>query len=82
MLFVTLWRYRQVFYYELLSKLTLFSQQVSSYLTKIAQLDNALALDDCFYLMAWMSVVLILILLISFYPLQLNPKLTYRKGNL
>ncbi|STX52431.1 multidrug resistance protein, MFS superfamily [Legionella busanensis] len=44
---------------------------------------TALALDDCFYLMAWLSVILIVILLITFYPpLRLSPQVTYHKPSL
>ncbi|KTC87230.1 MFS transporter [Legionella brunensis] len=46
--------------------------QLNFFLTRQA---TALALDDCFYLMGWLSVLLLLILVFTYYPLQLKPKL-------
>lgn len=44
--------------------------QLNFFLTRQA---TSLALDDCFYLMGWFSVLLLLFLLLT-YPLQLTPK--------
>ncbi|WP_419419234.1 MFS transporter [Legionella sp. D16C41] len=43
---------------------------------------TALALDDCFYLMMWLSMGLLLLLIATYYPLQFKPTLTYQKNNL
>ncbi|KTD26134.1 multidrug resistance protein, MFS superfamily [Legionella lansingensis] len=50
--------------------------QLNLYLTRQA---TALALDDCFYLMGWLSLGLLFVLLLTFYPLKLTPKLNRNK---
>ncbi len=41
---------------------------------------TALALDDCFYLMAWIMVGLLFFLLLTFYPLKIRPHLNPQKA--
>ncbi|WED42253.1 MFS transporter [Legionella cardiaca] len=45
--------------------------QLNFFLTRQA---TALALDDCFYLMGWLSLFLLVILLFTYYPLQVRAK--------
>lgn len=46
--------------------------QLSALLTRQA---TALALDDCFYLMGWLSVFLAISVLFTYFPLRLRPNI-------